>query len=315
MKKALKLFLSYFGWLITGIIIGTFFNSLYLHSLRLVSGMSSPVLSRENIIVSFFTIAQTLPFITGFLMIAYRIRHPGNILQLLAFILVQFLSWGILFPVTNHFERKYKETNLTAFMQNSSPLSEGYFRDVDGTIYYFLNENNTSAVKIDTSENGTSEIITYDMIARNQLLNEALPYKDVLIKDSFNARSSAYSFLGTLVQIAKRDFMRGWTYWLGFLSLALALTSIYALSGITAWRIANYSICGMVYGAVLFWNGFFWTPEMTAFRNLNFMHAGPFNYFKQWTSSPFMISINLLMTLILTTIGIVSLIIKKKRGR
>ena len=103
--------------------------------------------------------------------------------------------------------------------------------------------------------------------------------------------------------------------WLGFLSLAMALTSIYALSGFTSWRIANYSLCGIIYAAVLFWNGFFWTPDMTFFRNMNFMHAGPFNYFKQWTSSPFMISINLLLTLILTTIGIVSVIIKKKRGR
>lgn len=315
MKKALKLFLAYFGWLIAGMIIGTFFYSLYLHSLRLVSGMSAPVFSRETLIVSFFIVAQTLPFITGFLMIAYRIRHPGNFLQLIAFILVQFISWCILFPVTNHFEGQYLDNHRTALIQNAGPLSEGYFRDVDGDVYYFLNKNNSSAVKIDTSEEGTTEVITDNWTAFGQLSAAALPYKDILIKDSFNAKSSAYSFLGTLLAVAKRDLMRGWTYWLGFLSLALVLTSIYALSGITAWRIANYSMCGILYGAVLFWNGFFWTPDMTYFRNLNFMHAGLFNYFKQWTSSPFMVFINLILTLILTTVGIVSVIIKKKRGR
>ena len=76
---------------------------------------------------------------------------------------------------------------------------------------------------------------------------------------------------------AKRDLDRGLSFWIGYLTLALALASIYGISGISGWRIANFTICGILYGIVLFVNGFYWAPAMTGFRNLSFLQT---NFFR-----------------------------------
>lgn len=315
MKKALKMFLTYFLCLIAGILIGTFFYTLYLHSLGLIAGRQSSAFTRENVIISFFTVTQVMAMLSGFLLIAWRIRHPGNFLQLIFFIITQAISWCVVFPVAAHFEARYISSSPVIFEQENVPLSTGYFREADGKVYYFLNEDNTNAVKINTTDEGNAEILENDWGGYAELSHEALPYQDVLIKDSFKAKYSTYSFFGTLIQSGKRDLNKGTLYWIGFLSLALALTSIYGMSGFTAWRITNYSICAVLYGLMLFCNGYFWCPAMANFRELNFLHTGLFGYFKGWFSSPFLVFCNLILTLILSVAGLISFIIKKKRGR
>ncbi|MCQ2573748.1 MAG: hypothetical protein MJ182_07620 [Treponema sp.] len=319
MKKALKLLLAWFFWLIAGSLIGTFFYCLYLHSLGLIAGSSSPIWTRENLLTSLFTVTQVMAFVSGFLLIAYRIRHRGNPLQLVAFIITQFFSWCLIFPLSTHFEEKYISSALSySFFESSleqGNLSVGYFREADDKVYYFLNDDNTNVISIDTSETGTSTALENDWSAYADISRKSLPYKDILIKNSFAAKSFTYSFFGSLRQIGQSDLIHGWTYWLGFLSMALALSSIYALSGFTTWRIANYSICGVLYELVLFYNGFFWSHELTNFRNLPFVNGGFFKYFKTWFSSPFLVFVNLLFALILTVLGTVLFFIKKKRGR
>lgn len=309
------MFLAYFLWLVAGILIGTFFYTLYLHSLGLIAGRQSHAFTRENVIISFFAVTQVMAMLSGFLLIAWRIRHPGNFLQLIFFIITQFISWCIIFPLSAHFETRYISSNPSIFEQESIPLSTGYFRESEGKVYYFLNEENTSSLKIDTRDEGNAEILKEDWSGYAELSREALPYQDVLIKDSFKAKYSSYSFFGTLIQSGKRELTKGWTYWLGFLSMALVLTSIYGMTGYTAWRITNYSICSVLYGVILFCNGYFWSPAMRDFRNLNFLQTGPFGYFKTWFSSPFLLFCNLVLALILSVTGLIAFIIKKKRGR
>jgi len=316
MKKALKMLLAYLAWLVAGTLIGTFFYSLYLHSLSLVAGRASPVLSRENLAVSLFIVSQIFAFLSGFLIIAYRIRHPGSALQLVAFIITQCLSFGLLFPLSYHFENKYIMSHKYILFQEDVSLSSGFFRETpDGNVYYFLDDTNANSIVIDTSENGISKHVPNNMSGYIDLTQNSAPYKDILIRNSFTTKSSDYSFFGTLQAVAQRDLDRGWTFWLGFLSMALALSSIYAFVGQTAWRLANYSLCGILYGAILFLNGFFWTPAMKDFRNMSFLHCKPFEFLSEWLSSPFIVCINLLFALIVSIIGLINYIIKKKRGR
>lgn len=315
MKKALKLFLVYFSWLVLGTLIGTFFYSLYLHSLGLVAGVDSPVFSREYLGSSFFLVSQVLVFISGFLLLGYKIRKPGNPLQLLVYVICQLISVCIIFPLSCHFEKKFiAEDNY--YGQEDNTLSPGFFREYNNQVYFFLNDENNRLIQIDIRDDGTSFFLENSYTARDILTEEAAPYKDVLIKNSFNVKSQKYSnSFGTIMSLAKRDLDRGITYWIAFLSIAVALTSIYALSGFTSWRVANYSICGILYGAVLFWNGFYWSPVMTGFRNSHFLHSGVLGFFEKWTSSPFLIMCNLIFALILTVLGTVKYFVSRKRGR
>ena len=316
MNKAFRMLLAWLFWLVTGVAIGTVFYNIYLHSLGLIAGRTSPVFTKQNMILSFFVISQFIVFILGFLLISFKIRHKGNFLQLIAFIIAQVLTYCVVFPLSHHFEDKYIDKyKLDDISTELTELSPGYFRETDGNIYYFLNDENSSAVKIDLSDEGDSEMAVSDWIGFSTLTRNAIPYKDILIKNSFQAKNSTYSLFGTLRQVAKIDLFHGWTYWLGFLSMALALSSIYALSNLTSWRLANYTICGLIYGLILFWNGFFWSHQLTSFRNLNFISSGPFGILKNWVSSPFLVFTNILLALIMIVYGIISSILKKKRGR
>ncbi|MCQ2584045.1 MAG: hypothetical protein MJ185_00515 [Treponema sp.] len=313
MKKALKLFLAYFSWLVLGTLIGTFFYSLYLHSLGLVAGVDSPVFSREYLGSSFFLVSQVLVFISGFLLLGYKIRKPGNPLQLLVYVICQLISVCIIFPLSCHFEKKFiAEDNY--YEQEDNTLSPGFFREYNNQVYFFLNDENNRLIQIDTRDDGTSFFLENSYTARDILTEEAAPYKDVLIKNSFNVNTSAYSFFGTLLDAAKQDWEKGVSYWITFISLTLALTSIYALSGFTAWRVANYSLCGIFYLAVLFLNSFYWSPVMNNFRARNFLHSGVFGFFERWTSAPFLIMCNLIFALVLTLLGTITYFIRRKRG-
>ena len=314
MKKALKLFLAYFSWLILGTLIGTFFYSLYLHSIGLVAGVDSPVFSREYLESSFFLVSQVLAFISGFLLLGYKIRKPGNPLQLLVYVICQLISICLIFPLSYHFEKKFVTDN-NYFYQQDNTLSPGFFREYNDQVYFFLNEENNRLIQIDTRDGGTSFFLENSYTARDILTEEAAPYKDVLIKNSFNVNTSSYSFFGTIVNAAKQDLDRGASYWFTFLSLTFALTSIYALSGLTSWRIANYSLCGIFYIAVLFINNFYWSPAMNSFRAKSFLHSGVFGFFERWTSAPFLIMCNLIFALVLTLIGTITYFVRRKRGR
>lgn len=316
MKKALQLLLAQFLWLIAGVIIGTFFYSLYIHSISQVAGQSSSVWSKENLAVSIFVATQIFAFISGFLLITHKIRLPGGVLQMVSFVLCQCLMWGLLFPLSNHLEEKFVANRIFAEGSfESQNLSQGYFRKSENEVYYFLNRDNSRAVKIETTEKGASEIVQIDDISDLSIVKNAKPYRDILISDTFKQSDSEYTLFGTLLFSAKRDMNHGITFWLGFLTMILALSSIYAISGLSGWRIANFTICGVLYGLVLFVNGFYWSPAMASFRNLGFLHAGLFKAMSYDTSAPLLVILNSVFALALIITGSIKFFLKKKRGR
>lgn len=317
MKKALRLLLAQVIWLFAGVLIGTFFYCLYNHSISSITGINSPVWTKENLAVSVFIVTQIFVFCSGFILIASKIRRPGGVLQLTAFILCQFLTWCLILPLSTHLERKYVSTHASSLlseMDENQNLSNDYFRQSENEIFYFLNKNNSRAVKIETTQSGSVNVINIEDPSKLSISQNAKPYKDILIKNTFKTNNSDYSFFGILLFSAKRDLDRGLSFWIGYLTLALALASIYGISGISGWRIANFTICGILYGIVLFINGFYWAPAMTGFRNLSFLQTNFFRCLSLYFSAPLLVILNLTFSLVLIITGTAKFIIKKKRG-
>lgn len=327
MKKALKLMLVWIAWLAAGIVIGTFFYSLYLHSLGLVAGKESFALSKHNIILSFFIVAEAMVFLNGLFLIAYKIRHAGGGLQLTAFIITQVVSWGILLPGNWKLEQNYKLKHKAELLElkNNTTLSKGFFREADDTVYYFLDDLKTSyspeergtvAVVIDTSETGKTKVVEIDRPGALNIVEQALPYKDILIRDTFRSPwLKKMIFISDLLEQADRSFMCGWTFALGFMTLGLALAAIYALSGFASWRIINYSISGIMYFLVLLWNCIYYSPILEEFTHKAFLHSGLFRILADYVNEPFLAVTNVAFALIVITIGIIKTIIRRKRGR
>lgn len=313
------------AFLIAGVLIGTFFYALYLHSLGLVAGQSSAIFTRHSLFTSFFVAAEAMTFITGFCLISYRITEKGGVLQIIAFVLTQLLCWGILFPGVWFLEKDYRETHRAEIRmeKENSTLSKGYFRQAGSNVYYFMDdmeqsyktdEKGLTAIKIDTEEEGLAEIIEIKYPGKTDVVTEAAPYKDILIKNTFY-KTNIFNFIVELVEIGKRNCLRGWTYWLGFASLGFALASIIALSSISNWKVISFSVTGVLYFGVLFFNCIFWSPLLFKFRTMDFMHSGIFNIPSAYTSSPFLILVNLVFGLVVISVGLIHFFAERKKNK
>ena len=325
MKKALKMLLVWAVWLIIGIAVITLFYSLYLHSLGLVAGQKSSVFTKFNLFSSFFVAAEMMTLLIGFFLISYRISDKGGALQIIAFVLTQILTWGLLFPWAWYTEKNFKNDNHAFIWEqkNERILSKGYFRESGNNIYYFMDdmkpyykadEEGVTSIKIDTQEEGVTEIVEINLPGKLDVVASAAPYKDILIKESFE-KTNGFSPLMNLIEIGKRDILRGWTYWLGFASLGFALASLIALSSVSKWRIVDFSITGILYFGVLITNSLFWSTPFEKLRNMNFMHSGIFNIPAAWTSSPFLIVVNLTFGLVVILAGVLHSIKEHRKNK
>lgn len=322
MKKALKIFLMFVVFFIIGTVLGTLLYSLYLGTLNHVVGTETDFFTETNIVPAFFLATQVLSIITGFLLISYRIRHRGGILQLIAFIITQVVCWTVIMPSSFYLENYYisKHTAEIEAEKSEHKLTKGYFRSSNNTTYYFMDnlkhsylpkEKGTTAVRINTKETGRVSVVDIRTPNLLGIIRLAEPYNDILVKESFYEKSpQGLSFLLELVGRAKKNFMRGWTFWLGFVSLGFALTCIYGLSHISNWRLISFSVCSVVAFALLYWNYGYYTSIFDDFRqtkiaNINIGSLG--NY----VENQFLLITNLLIGIVMIVIGIILHFVRK----
>ena len=99
MKKAIKILLVYFVYLLLTICFGTVFYMAFLGVVNATAGHKVVFWNQELFIKTFFFIAVcSLSLICPFL-ISYRIRHRSGFLQTIVYIIVCVINWGILFPI------------------------------------------------------------------------------------------------------------------------------------------------------------------------------------------------------------------------
>ena len=326
MKKALKLFFIFFLFFLIGTGLGTLFYSIYLCSLNHIVGTNTTFFSKDKLILAFFLAGQVMTLLIGYLLISYRIRHSGGILQLLVFIITQVFCWGFLFPFLFQIEDIYltKHQDEITFEDKSYPLTKGFFRESDNVVYYFMDdlktsypygEESTNAVRINTRENGKIGLTEVRTPRFLEISQKAKPYKDILVKNTFAQEESSHLyFICTLVNLAKKNYHEGWTFWLGFASLGFALACVYALSGISDWRLITFSIDTVITAVLLFWNYIYTTPAMNAFKSMKIAKIG-FEPLNKYINNQFLILTNILAGLVMIVIGIILHFVKKHKNQ
>lgn len=310
MNKALKLLAMYIVLAVSFTIIGTALYFLFLNVINFSAGQKMILFNKDQIVKSFIYISACLIFIICPCLAYFRIRHRGGILQLLFYIALCVVTWALLFPlVLNVGAKKGIFENIGAYEQTATA---GYFRKTGDNVYFFTKDIKSSesgvvtdAVIIDTTEAGgvrTSEVTSRPDFV---LFEESKPYSDILIKDTFyNTSLSRFFNFRVLLNNAASAKSKGGTFWLGFLSLALVLCTVYGISHLFDWKLVDALFVLVIAGLVIFLNSYYYSEAMQAFR-LKVSSNGMMNSLSSYFDAPLLVLMNLFLSIVFVVIGII----------
>ena len=138
MKKALRLVLMYFVFLIVGVAFTTTMYVVFQNVLNFVAGRHVLKFDWRILVVSFFYIFESMLFLICPLLSYFKIRHTSGVPVLITYIILCILNWGLLFPVTLHFDNKFVPSLKEEIHEQA--LSSGYFRKIGKKVYYLTDE-------------------------------------------------------------------------------------------------------------------------------------------------------------------------------
>ena len=317
MKKAFRLVLTYFLFLILGTAIGMFFYYVYLHLQGSVAGQPAEFFQKEDLLRVLFYVTGCLLLFVCPAMVYARISNRGGIAHFITFILLSCVTWGVLVPLLGHYEKKI----LYNTKDSSKVLTKGYFRESGDNIYYFTSDYNTNpyyettAVVIDTTQEGTVEIERINSSRDFILFRESAPYNDILLKKAFNeSQPLAIVSFALIMDHANIAFAKGWTFWLGFLSLGLLVISLYGTADIFRWRLLNSGFLMVATFAIFAVNTMYYHPVVTSFRRQYINGKGFFIFLGKYMDDPLLVLVNVSFSLVFIIIGIVRFATRKKRS-
>lgn len=322
MKKALKLALIYLIVLVLGTVLGTVLYSFYLNLLGFVAGRDIIFFKDEELFNSaFFVLFCMLLFILP-LISYYRIRHPGGILQLIVYIVLCALTWGMLMPLS--FTLKDYCARKFTFSTTTEKLSPNYFRKVDDEVYYFTRDFQTNAVGraaeapaiiIDTSENGGVEFKNFADYPSVALNKKAAPFREIQLKNIFGEdKNPVPANFRILYSMISGAYSGGFAHLLTLLSFILLLCSVYGMTNFFDWRLLNTVMLLITTAAIMCINTMYFSSQ---FDNLKarLMNVGFFRAFGNIVSEPLLFIINCLFALIIIVTGIIKFAVRKHAAK
>ena len=158
MRKALKLLLYFFIFFVCGIGFGSVLYSLYLNILNTTTGNAFTVFSRDTFLKALFYIIPCVSIVICPFLALVHIKHKGSVLQLIFYIGLCAIIWGLVVPFSIYFKQKL----VSDITINQEKLSAHYFRKVDDQVYFMTYDlsdyRNSTVVELDTSQDGNVEI-------------------------------------------------------------------------------------------------------------------------------------------------------------
>lgn len=317
MKKAFKILFIYIFYSIFGLLIGTAGYTLYNCVLNYVAGTPIYLFDMKIIKNAFYYIGACLVFYMTSVVSYSRIRYRGGFGQLIMFILVSFLSWGIVLPGILHHKSQY----LQSPVMDDACLSSSYFRTADEENFYFIDSFEKASpacvVRINTSNEGGVDILSVKEESQLPLAEAAAPYKDVLISQIFKNNWSTKSLIDyrMLLNHGVVAFEKGWTFFLGFLSLAFILSSIYGLSNCFNWSLLNGCFVMLVTLCTLAFNSMFYTPLFNGFKAWKLCNIGIIRSLGNFVDEPLLVIINTFFGIVFCITGIIRFFVTRKAAK
>ncbi|MCR5254067.1 MAG: hypothetical protein K6C98_10195 [Treponema sp.] len=321
MKKALCFIFMYFVLLIVGTALGSLVYSLYMNVINFTAGRPLELFKTTDLIKSFFYVNSCYAFLICPILCYYRARHTSGTLQIIAYIIIFAFTWLIVFPMTvklKNFVEQYYFSKGGA-VEAPQGLTGGYFRTVDGKIYYLVEDYNfdrvTRVIEFDTE---ADEEATYKVVFSDEdfeLLSAGKPYKDVIIKSTFVDSSIPNLItLKSLVKYGEDSLNKGFIAYLCFLSLALAIFGVYGVSSLFDWNLLN--VCSIIFTVlvILIFNSIYFSSAFDAVRE-QIYKVGFFSFINRFIEHSFLVVLNFITAFILIGMGFLNLIVKKSESK
>lgn len=317
MKKAINLIIMYFVILIAGIAVGTLFYSFYLNVLSFVAGQELDIWDIDILMQSLFFVAIAMCFLIFPMLSYYRVRHPGGVPQAITYVLLSIFTMAVLFPATIQLKIKYYDKFPST--TRISHLSGGYFRQSGDKLYYFTKDfssnpvtgEDTTTVIIDTSENGIVSIEKIKDTPDFPLYKDAEPCKEVLVKNAFSGTiNSNKGGITVLVERAEEAYHKGLMHCIGFMSIALALCAVYAMTSFFAWKLLSTFTIILNTVIIIFVNGFYQMPAADGIKN-SLGNGRLMTWFGRYVDDPLLVSFYIILSVLFIVLGIVSSAVKK----
>lgn len=319
MKKALKLISTYFLILICGLLFGTIMYSFYLNVRNFVAGneivlFSFSELAKAGIYVSYCMIFLICPVISY-----YRVRHPSGFPQIIAYVIICLFTWLVLFPGVYYLDKIYEKNNTEP--EPAVHFSKGYFRPGEEKVYFFTkdlgskNDYSPNTVVIDTSDEG---IVTFENLYDDynfELTHLSNPYKEIQVKNSFNMRGNSIPVnFKMLIYVAKRSFSKNFLSYLEFLSLAVAICILFALSSFFEWRLINTTFIFFLTSLILSINSFYYSYSFISVKQ-KLTDNRFFTMLGRHIDEPLIFVANNLFTIIFVIVIVVRVIVKNHKDK
>lgn len=316
MKKAIDLLVIYLSFLIIGIIVSTFCYSAYVNILDLIIGNRITVFDKTYLIKSMMYVSYCVLFAACPVVSYYRIRRPGGIPQFIAYFLIVFITWCILFPLFCNVEKHISNKIHNNVKIESNYLTQDYFRKVGNKVYYFTkefeSENNnvatSTAIVIDTSTNGNVDYKTVRDIDSMDFNKEARPFNDILVKQNFtNSRITFPMNLSYLIEKLSNVMQFKLYYVLYFLSFVIVLSSVYALTNILNWKLLNSCLLIFVTISIICLNSNEYLPIISNFKII-MQKTKFFTFLSKYVYESFLFVINVFFSFVFCVFGFIKFI-------
>lgn len=316
MKKAFKLLLTYLILLIVIVGAASLCYSLFLSISNYIVGTKFNPFDSKIFMVAFFRVFCCVLIIICPICIYKQIRYKRTFYTFISYIFICIINWMILFPVALHFENKFSSKSFETHRLSERQFREGY----DGKVFYFTRDFGTSPLTYQDTPTIIIEPEKYNSISIKdvkdtsdfELYEKAQPYSDVLIKDVFGESTfSRFVNMELLIKNGFSSLKKGLSYFLGYLSIALALCCLYSLLQFFDWRLLTATFVTLGTVIILSINTLYYLPSLDYFRKNIISKSNFFMFCQKYVDEPLLVICNLSIALILIVAGIIKFSVKK----
>ncbi|MBQ1949281.1 MAG: hypothetical protein II367_03885 [Treponema sp.] len=323
MRKPVALILYYLTVTMLNLAVGIFFFTQYFNSITLVAGKSIDF-SAEVIAYGLFESLPLVFILVPMFVTFYKIRHLGSpVSSCITYCALMLVTWFCFFPLTEVLQKNvYSMLTPIENLESKSDLSGGYFRNINGKLYYFVSDSKNNVADVfklfDSARPNSYADRDFIQIGNlSRFSDSAGEFHDPIIKESSPEIPFKISEIAaTLKSSARNAWDNGLIAWLCFCSLGFALTSLYSFVRISSWKLVNFYWVSFFTSIVLWFNYFYFQPEFSLVRKalFNLFHeSGRLSFFLVRDISLPLTCINLIFALIMTSIGIINAT-SKRRG-
>lgn len=302
MKRIRNAVIIYFVMCLLGTFVGAIFSMLCMNVTNLVIGTRLPLLSLPLFIKGIFLTFPLASVVSLLLIVLYHIRHnKASFLVLVAYILLGSLTWLFLTPQA--LKLSFGEDMRLGITNNV--VSLGYYREDDGLVYYWAS----------LSPDGRGEGFVIDLYGQHGKAGTIYPlhdaevqtkrpqsiFADTIVSSAIKAPRIVASPLAVylLLLYQGRDAAsRGYSLWLSFATIGLALLSVYGLGWLSTWKLLNAFLVMIASVGIAFLNYGLYT-NLQFLSNAWLSHTGSFG-----SHLPLSTCVNIFISLVFSLAGI-----------